>query len=176
MDAHGIRKARNGVPVERCPDAYLVPTVRVIRKAPLNMNLPSYLAILAISITLSSCGGSEGPPDTTVPSDAATTVVQPGISTDAVQTQPGAAAVSDPNPPHGEPGHRCEIAVGASLSSAPAVEASMEGVPQTSPMFNTADAPVTLGSEQTTTAPGMNPPHGQPGHDCAVAVGSPLPN
>ncbi|MBK6446411.1 MAG: hypothetical protein IPF81_14280 [Bacteroidetes bacterium] len=24
------------------------------------------------------------------------------------------------------------------------------------------------------TAPGMNPPHGQPGHDCAIAVGAPL--
>ena len=25
------------------------------------------------------------------------------------------------------------------------------------------------------TQPGMNPPHGQAGHDCAVAVGAPLP-
>src|SRR5688572_14008415 len=27
---------------------------------------------------------------------------------------------------------------------------------------------------QTTTAPGMNPPHGQPGHRCEIAVGAPL--
>ncbi len=26
-----------------------------------------------------------------------------------------------------------------------------------------------------TTAPGMNPPHGQPGHRCDIAVGAPLP-
>ncbi|WP_374399734.1 hypothetical protein [Flavobacterium sp.] len=28
---------------------------------------------------------------------------------------------------------------------------------------------------QTQTTPGMNPPHGQEGHRCDIAVGSPLP-
>ena len=28
---------------------------------------------------------------------------------------------------------------------------------------------------QTQTAPGMNPPHGQEGHRCDIAVGAPLP-
>lgn len=27
---------------------------------------------------------------------------------------------------------------------------------------------------QVATPPGMNPPHGAPGHDCAIAVGAPL--
>ena len=27
---------------------------------------------------------------------------------------------------------------------------------------------------QTQTAPGMNPPHGQPGHRCEIPVGAPL--
>ena len=65
------------------------------------------------------------------------------------------------NPPHGEPGHKCEIAVGAPLNSAPA-----------SP---TAPVPsITPQPQAGTTAPGMNPPHGEPGHDCAIPVGSPL--
>lgn len=138
------------------------------------MNIPSHLAVLAFTITLSACGGSEGTPDTTADPAATTTVVQPSISTELVQPQSGAAAVSDPNPPHGEPGHRCEIAVGASLSGAPSAGTTIDAAPQTSPMFNTTPAPVTFGGEATTTAPGMNPPHGEPGHDCAIAVGSPL--
>ncbi len=139
------------------------------------MNPSFHLAVLSFTIILSACGGSEAPTDTAATPAAATTVVQPSISTDAMQAQPGTAVVSDPNPPHGEPGHRCEIAVGASLSGAPASSATIDAAPQTSPMFNTTPAPVTFGGEATTTAPGMNPPHGEPGHDCAVAVGSPLP-
>lgn len=52
------------------------------------------------------------------------------------------------NPPHGEPGHRCDIAVGAPLGG-------------NNPMNNTAT--------------NLNPPHGQPGHRCDIAVGAPLP-
>ncbi|MCB0770116.1 MAG: hypothetical protein KDC00_06900 [Flavobacteriales bacterium] len=102
----------------------------------------------------------------------------------AVPVNPGAivpdqivdpsAVVSDPNPAHGEPGHRCEIPVGASLSSAPAPGGAgpmLTGDPgiTTSPVIQSTSAPGTV------TAPGMNPPHGEPGHDCAVPVGSPLP-
>ncbi|WP_417360960.1 hypothetical protein [Galbibacter sp.] len=53
------------------------------------------------------------------------------------------------NPPHGQPGHRCDIAVGAPLGG--------------NSMLN-SDASVTL-----------NPPHGQAGHRCDIAVGAPLP-
>ena len=91
---------------------------------------------------------------------------QPGNAPAAVGTQP--AGMSTPattvalNPEHGQPGHRCDIEVGAPLNlparpnlTAPATVAPLPG-----------QAPV---------APGTNPPHGQPGHDCAVAVGAPLP-
>src|SRR5690606_6869366 len=54
------------------------------------------------------------------------------------------------NPPHGQPGHRCDIAVGAPLGG--------------NSMLNN-DASVTL-----------NPPHGQVGHRCDIAVGAPLPS
>jgi hypothetical protein len=61
------------------------------------------------------------------------------------------------NPPHGQPGHTCAIAVGAPLSSAP------------------ADAKITTEPASTTnTKQGMNPAHGQPGHRCDIAVGAPL--
>jgi hypothetical protein len=67
------------------------------------------------------------------------------------------------NPPHGEPGHRCDIAVGAPLNSAPA---------KTTTAATTTAATTT--STKATVAPGMNPPHGQPGHRCDIAVGAPL--
>jgi hypothetical protein len=58
------------------------------------------------------------------------------------------------NPPHGQPGHRCDITVGQPLNSKP---------PAATPVTNTV-----------AVAPGMNPPHGQPGHRCDIAVGQPL--
>lgn len=74
------------------------------------------------------------------------------------------------NPAHGQPGHRCDIAVGAPLNS-PAVKTTN----------TTTSAPVTTTSVATATpspvqpvAPGMNPAHGQPGHRCDIAVGAPL--
>jgi len=40
----------------------------------------------------------------------------------------------------------------------------------------TQSAPVLMNTQtaQQTTAPGMNPPHGQPNHRCDIAVGAPL--
>ncbi len=51
------------------------------------------------------------------------------------------------NPAHGEPAHRCDIAVGQPLNSKPAKE----------------------------DLSNINPAHGQPGHRCDVPVGAPLP-
>ena len=95
------------------------------------------------------------------------------------------------NPAHGQAGHRCDIAVGASLSTPiakpAAVTKSTQAVttsttPTTIPnsplSFNTDGKSTITTSTPTTpvvTAPGMNPPHGQDGHVCAVAVGAPLP-
>jgi hypothetical protein len=81
------------------------------------------------------------------------------------------------NPPHGQPGHRCDIAVGAPLSSAPA---KPKTTPQATAQIQPAEfAPPAVKDAAATatveTPPGMNPPHGQPGHVCSVAVGAPLP-
>lgn len=96
------------------------------------------------------------------------------------------------NPPHGQPGHRCDIAVGAPLNSPPGKAAPAKTTSQSttitpamlqngtltaSPGANvtTTPSPATTTPAPVVTAPGMNPPHGQPGHDCAIAVGAPLP-
>ena len=78
------------------------------------------------------------------------------------------------NPPHGQPGHRCDIAVGAPLNSAPAITAPTTTAP------TPVTTPINISSDKltqpatTAVAPGMNPPHGQPGHRCDIAVGAPL--
>lgn len=117
-------------------------------------------------------------PATVIPNSNNGNVVMPMPSANTGQPQivlpqgqkPQNAGVTAPgmNPPHGQPGHRCDIAVGAPLNS---------------PKTNVAPAPVTTTTTKaqpatiaapTTTAPGMNPPHGQPGHRCDIAVGAPL--
>jgi len=80
---------------------------------------------------------------------------------------------SAPNPAHGQPGHRCDIAVGAPLNS-----------PSTSPAqpqvqtVSSGQAPVVV-TPTASASPAdpnvkLNPAHGQPGHDCSIAVGAPL--
>ena len=78
-------------------------------------------------------------------------------------TQPGM------NPPHGQPNHRCDIAVGAPLNSKPAPVAAQPTAVNTTPQVTMKEIP-----NATKTAPGMNPPHGEPNHRCDIAVGAPL--
>lgn len=75
------------------------------------------------------------------------------------------------NPAHGQPGHRCDIAVGAPLNSPPNTGAA-PAVTQSSPATITPVSPTVAPK----AAPGvkLNPPHGEPGHDCSVQVGAPL--
>ena len=74
------------------------------------------------------------------------------------------------NPPHGQPGHDCAIAVGAPLNGSPAPIAA----PQSAPAMNFPTASPSTSPASTTSGQRLNPPHGQPGHDCAVQVGAPL--
>jgi hypothetical protein len=77
------------------------------------------------------------------------------------------------NPPHGEPGHDCGLPVGAPLNSAPAPKADVKAAPQTS---NPPAVQVAPTANNASSGQKLNPPHGEPGHDCAVAVGAPLNN
>ena len=81
------------------------------------------------------------------------------------------------NPPHGQPGHRCDIPVGAPLNSKPVAQpaAPQQQVTQQQIVIDPQQAQQHTG----TTEPGFsgkpNPPHGQPGHRCDIAVGATLP-
>lgn len=76
------------------------------------------------------------------------------------------------NPAHGQPGHRCDIAVGAPLNTQPATapQPAAVSVPQAAPAADVQ------GARNVNPSAKLNPPHGQPGHDCAVPVGTPLKN
>ena len=91
--------------------------------------------------------------------------------TNPTQTPPGM------NPPHGQPGHKCEIPVGAPLDTKPT-----KAQPQVTPQVvnqKPAEQPQmkinTNAGAATISRAKINPPHGQEGHRCDVAVGAPLP-
>ncbi len=94
-------------------------------------------------------------------------------------------ATGNVNPPHGEPGHRCDIPTGAPLDSAPNTPA-INVQPNAStqggqPFLVNDDAKARMAQENGQTVPQgakgsgqINPPHGQPGHRCDVPVGQAL--
>lgn len=94
-----------------------------------------------------------------------------------VNTTPAPTTTTAPgmNPPHGQPGHRCDISVGAPLNSKPSQPVVTQN---TQPAPVVTQQPTAVVTPQPTntqpTAPGMNPPHGQPGHRCDINVGAPL--
>lgn len=105
-------------------------------------------------------------------------ITTPNISTPVnvpVQSQ-ATANTAGLNPAHGQPGHRCEIPVGAPLNSAPSTAATTPK-PANQNQVITTSAPTVTSTAATTpvkVAAGMNPSHGQPGHRCDIAVGAPL--
>ncbi|MFI5129511.1 MAG: hypothetical protein ACHQFX_05945 [Chitinophagales bacterium] len=105
--------------------------------------------------------------DSTGPVPTIVSPQTPDSNTNKFQTNPATTlppVISNPvsavglNPAHGQPGHRCEIAVGAPLDSKPAQTTTTTSLP-TPPVATTA---------------ALNPAHGQPGHRCEIAVGAPL--
>lgn len=95
----------------------------------------------------------------------ATVSAQPTTINAQPVAQQTAATAPGMNPPHGQPGHRCDIPVGSPLNSKPQTTAPAG-------TLTTTTTPAPASSQPT--APGMNPPHGQPGHRCDIPVGSPL--
>lgn len=103
-------------------------------------------------------------------------------TSDTIQNPTGTNTISLPaapikstaglNPAHGQPGHRCDISVGAPLDSKP-----IQGANITQAATNTPPPlPINVNTQPTVqkVAAGMNPSHGQPGHRCDIAVGAPL--
>ncbi|WP_316802181.1 hypothetical protein [Pedobacter nototheniae] len=67
------------------------------------------------------------------------------------------------NPKHGDPGHRCDLAVGVPLNSKPAE----------TPKVRVSPAKID-NSLETKNSIKINPKHGETGHRCDIAVGAPL--
>jgi len=124
---------------------------------------------LCCLISLAACNNNK--PKSAETYSATPTGLQ-GIQQSAASTptpasgQSSAAAVAL-NPAHGAPGHRCDIAVGASLSSSPATA-------QTSNPAQQQVVPQTVAPTSATSRQKLNPKHGDPGHRCDIAVGAPL--
>lgn len=89
------------------------------------------------------------------------------VSASSVVSTSGKPAL---NPAHGQPYHRCEIAVGAPIDSAPAQQNAAQQTPSIlSPTIAPAPQAQAIGPK-----PAMNPAHGEPHHRCDLAVGAPL--
>lgn len=135
-----------------------------------------YIASLAIALFMMSCSKKDQSAtvleqETSVSDSGKIATSDSVISkgNPSIVTTPN-AAVAGMNPEHGQPGHRCDIPVGAPLGSAPAQQPIQQPAPQVM-------QPQVLPQKTETnavTAPGMNPPHGEPGHRCDIPVGSPL--
>ncbi|WP_304237241.1 hypothetical protein [Jiulongibacter sediminis] len=88
-------------------------------------------------------------------------------------------ASSGLNPAHGMPGHDCSLPVGAPLNSGAAVQTQpVQPVAQQSAALTNIAQPASLPQPNFKANQNvkLNPAHGQPGHDCSVAVGAPLPS
>jgi hypothetical protein len=81
------------------------------------------------------------------------------------------------NPPHGEPGHICEIGVGEPLPDGNHGDVQILDAPPGLDVTTTIVSPPTGGSPTATMGGSgrINPPHGEPGHVCEIPVGEPLP-
>jgi len=130
-----------------------------------------YFILLVTAITLTSCKNEEAQqaqpdPRTIVPftQQTAAAMQNQAVQTPAPQTHnffhennqaTTASVAAGVNPAHGQPNHRCDIAVGAPLNTSIGGETSAQ--------------PTSVQSTQginakTVTAKGMNPPHGETNH------------
>lgn len=78
------------------------------------------------------------------------------------------------NPPHGQPGHRCEIPVGAPLDGSGSTK-QMTVTPTPTQNATPPPAPLAPAATSTLASGTPNPAHGVAGHRCDVKVGDPLP-
>lgn len=153
----------------------------------------TFIGLIAVSLLAASCKKDEratylkeeanaGQPNVALNTTSKTALMdQAGIQSSPnpspIATAPGM------NPPHGQPGHRCDIPVGQPLNGQPAaatsatqnVNVSGGNTIQIDPNA-VSPGKITLDNngKQVKTTPGMNPPHGQPGHRCDIPVGQPL--
>lgn len=135
------------------------------------------MALATFALVLTSCGDTKKEPvNAPEPQVEAT-----ATNTAAVPETPATTNTDALNPEHGQPGHRCDIPVGAPLNTpAGGNQANMPTQATTAPQGNQPflvndDAKQRLGgATPTATSGNLNPAHGQPGHRCDIPVGQPL--
>lgn len=96
------------------------------------------------------------------------------VSQSKMQSPQSTPVLAGMNPPHGQPNHRCDIAVGAPLNSPVGKPAATSNVADVKPQMtttSTAQQPKIQPLHDPAMKGKANPAHGQPGHDCAIAVG-----
>jgi len=93
---------------------------------------------------------------------------KPAITTQGIPAIPSQGSGDNPslNPAHGQPGHRCDLAVGAPLTNTDGATVPAAN-PQNIQATPALPSPVPAGLK-------INPAHGQPGHRCDIQVGAPL--
>ncbi|WP_419869136.1 hypothetical protein [Chryseobacterium sp. CT-SW4] len=132
------------------------------------------LGVLALGFFITSCKKDERPTYLKDENGVQQTApVTNNSSKVSLLDQSGSTMVTSAgmNPPHGQPGHRCDIPVGQPLNQVPAAQNNVPNAIQIDPNTITANAGP---APKVKTAPGMNPPHGEPGHRCDIPVGQPL--
>jgi hypothetical protein len=148
--------------------------------------------VLASMIALYACvsGNEENttesatPAVVTTPSSTAPMEAPDTSAKSLTAPPPNAAAPVNPtvrlNPPHGQPGHRCEIEVGQPLppEGTPSV-VNQPNTQTTNPVMQNPPPVMATPPANANILPGapkgkVNPPHGEPGHRCDIAVGAPL--
>ncbi|HTO15972.1 MAG TPA: hypothetical protein VLZ83_09380 [Edaphocola sp.] len=77
------------------------------------------------------------------------------------------------NPEHGAPGHNCDIPVGAPLNGGQPAPRNVQINPQAAPQPVPQNITPASGNNPPVSG-NINPPHGQPGHNCDFPVGAPL--
>ncbi|MEO6948076.1 MAG: hypothetical protein ABI123_00480 [Ginsengibacter sp.] len=120
--------------------------------------------LFTIIIIVGACSAPSPDMDNTLPvmkTEEAPVAVE---SKDSLFQTPSSNTVAL-NPPHGEPGHDCNIAVGSPLNGAN----NLMSAPL--PVMPGALNPV---NNPTSNKVRLNPPHGEAGHDCNIQVGQPL--
>ncbi len=159
----------------------------------MNLFVPALLLVTATAV-VSGCTGKApntyrpapaiGAPQSNQTNDVPFEMPQQAAG-NAAPAPAAAVAASGMNPEHGQPGHRCDIPVGSPLNSTAQKPAQNEISTMVVPPSSAQNAaeqnlkglekPEAVPAQQNSGGKRLNPAHGQPGHDCAVAVGDPLP-
>lgn len=200
----------HGQPGHRCGETVGAPTAQTPSISPVNnaiTTLPSTItspSVVNNGAKLNPAHGQPGhncalavgaPLTGAAPSSSVAAPVQKATPVAPTTVVPATPVKTAPgiNPPHGQPGHRCDISAGAPLNSKPA---GVTTPSSTTPITPAASLPAPVATTTSNTNPSplqpaaalsevfpdvtktgtekLNPAHGQPGHDCKIAVGKPL--